>query len=369
MKTQTDHPSVFLPKKVTETLRAFSSEAEVSGKLHERQLEIIFENNWLNMFVPRSHGGLELALPEVLRIEEGLAWTDGSTAWVTTLCSGAAWFIGFMDPALTEEIFADKTACFAGSGASSGTATIRKNGYLINGEWKYASGSLHATVFTANCVITEGNKRLFHGDNTPVVKTFVMTKDEVAVHKTWNSMGMIATGSHSFSVNDLAVDQQRCFIIDAARAVLSHPIYQFPFLQLAETTLAVNLSGLAVRFVDLAGELLASRIIHDPAARLLPDLHAMLADSKLKLNGYRYTFYKAVDEVWSLCQQRKKIPTTKLQELSDASLTLAHKSRQLVDDLYPFCGLRAADTREEINRIWRNLHTASQHALFACRKC
>jgi indole-3-acetate monooxygenase len=369
MKTHIDHPSFFLPKGVPEKLRAFAGEAEASGKLHERQLETIFENNWLNMFVPRSHGGLELTLPEVLRIEEGLSWSDGSTAWVTTLCSGAAWFIGFIDPALTEEIFTDKKVCFAGSGASSGTASIRKNGYVINGQWKYASGSLHATVFTANCVITEGNKPLYHADNTPVVKTFVMMNDEVTVDKTWNSMGMIATASHSFNVNDLVVDQRRCFIIDAAHAVLAQPVYQFPFLQLAETTLAVNLSGLAVRFVDLAGELVASRIVQDPGTHLLPDLHAILADSKTKLNGYRHTFYKTVDEAWSLCQQRKRISTKKLQEVSDASLALAHRSRQIVDDLFPFCGLKAADTREEINRVWRNLHTASQHALFACRKC
>ena len=129
-----------------------------------------------------------LSLPEILRIEEGLSWTDGSTAWVVTLCSGAAWFIGFhTDPG--KSIFKNDRVCFAGSGAVTGIANKISGGYKIQGSWKYATGSLFATVFTVNCQLKENGVILHHQDGKPVVQSFLLKKDEVIVHKTWSSMG------------------------------------------------------------------------------------------------------------------------------------------------------------------------------------
>jgi hypothetical protein len=49
--------------------------------------------------------------------------------------------------------------------------------------------------------------------------------------------------------------------------------------------------------------------------------------------------------------------------VSEASLALAKQAQHIVNVLYPYCGLRAASPDTEINRVWRDLHTASQHAL------
>ncbi|MFA9217817.1 MAG: hypothetical protein ACEQSK_12030, partial [Sphingomonadaceae bacterium] len=37
--------------------------------------------------------------------------------------------------------------------------------------------------------------------------------------------------------------------------------------------------------------------------------------------------------------------------------------RAAVDELYPYCGLHAAREDSAFNRVWRDFHTASQHAL------
>src|SRR5688572_3780742 len=123
MLSKIAHPSAFLNPELTDVLCYEAGKAETKKELTSDQLAIIFRENWLNMMVPKTLGGLELSLPEVLKIEEGLAWADGSTAWVVTLCSGAAWFAGFLDPILSEKIFENEKACFAGSGAASGIAT------------------------------------------------------------------------------------------------------------------------------------------------------------------------------------------------------------------------------------------------------
>ena len=105
MKVSIKHPSEFLPTIVTDQIRNDAFKAEQEKNLTVIQRDVIHKQKWLNMYVPKEYGGLGLSLPEILRIEEGLSWTDGSTAWVVTLCSGAAWFIGFLNNRSREKYF------------------------------------------------------------------------------------------------------------------------------------------------------------------------------------------------------------------------------------------------------------------------
>ena len=237
------HPAGFLDPATIAALRAPAPAAESARKLDDRQLAVIRERKWFKLFVPAQWGGLGLTLPQALELEEALAWVDGSTAWVVTLCGGAGWFAGFVDPAIRDELFASAETCLAGSGAVGGTAEVTGDGYLINGHWPHASGAEHATTFTANCLLTRGGQPLLDAGGGRQVAAFALARDEVTVHRTWNSMGMAATGSHAFEVRQVAVPAVRRFHIEARRATLPDLVYQYPFLQLAEATLAVNLSG------------------------------------------------------------------------------------------------------------------------------
>lgn len=308
---------------IISVLRGESFEAEKLGRLTDNQLRLIRAQKWFKLFVPTTHGGLGLTLPEALRVEEKLSWIDGSIGWVITLCSGAGWFVGFSNQQFIKTLTDDDNFCIAGSGAV-GTAHKEPTGFRINGSWKYASGSLHATAFTVNCMIAE----------TKEVSSFFLLPHEVTVHRTWNSMGMIATGSHSFEVKDQLVGPERQFIISPERAVLKEPVYQYPFLQFAETTLAVNLSGMALRFIELS--------------------QGYGAKSSVAFDHYRDAFFDAVDK-------------NRLLQVSAVSHDLVKASRDIVNDLYSQCGLGAANKDTEINRVWRNFHTAAQHSLFQKR--
>lgn len=360
------HPSNLFPKEMADEIRAASAEAERLRDLHPLQLKHIYEQGWFRMFIPQSYGGLGWSLPRVLQVEESLSWMDASTAWVVTLCSGAGWFTGFLSPSLVRELVTDKHVCFAGSGAATGIAEERGDGYRINGHWKYASGSLHATVFTANCVLHKEGRPQLNSDCTPIVRAFVFQRDEVILHPHWNSMGMIATGSHSFEVKELIVPAHRCFSLAPGDAVVNTPVFKYPFLQLAETTLSVNMSGMAMRFIELCDLQLSAKKSPSGSSGK-SDAHRQLALAHAEMERSRERFYSAMQTSWTLCEKGEVISLEVLTEVSDASYALAHGSRQTVDALYPYCGLTAADTTQEINRVWRNLHTASQHALFNSR--
>ncbi|MES1219604.1 MAG: acyl-CoA dehydrogenase [Bacteroidota bacterium] len=320
-------------------IRSFAHEAEILGRLHPEQLDIIYSEKWFNLFVPEKYGGLQLSLPGGLRIEEALAWADGSVGWTVTLCSGANNFIGFLDEKISKELFSDPRVCFAGSGHPSGIAKENEDGFEITGRWKYATGAPHATIFTAVCKDVPG--------------AFWFYRDEVIIQEDWSVTGMIATASHSFEVNKLTVPRNRQFFIEPESATLAGAIYQYPFLQFAETTLAVNISGMAIRFLELAEEILEQKGTGKN----------ILIASNESLTEARKIFYGAVEHSWDLLMTTGNQKQVLFDNVSNLSRELASISLQAVDEIYPYCGLVAANPTTEINRVWRNLHTASQHSL------
>src|SRR5580704_2135931 len=131
------HPSEFIPEELVDIIRNTAHEAEKLKQLHPSQLRIIHEQKWFELFVPKIYGGLELSLPEALRLEEALAWTDGSVGWTVTLCGGAGWFIGFLEPEIISDVFNIHATCIAGSGKAAGIAKMVEDGYEITGIWDH----------------------------------------------------------------------------------------------------------------------------------------------------------------------------------------------------------------------------------------
>jgi hypothetical protein len=359
------HPSAQLQSGWINTIREYAAAAEKAGKLLPEQLALVYQQQWFKMLVPKAYGGMELSLPDEVRLIEALSWADGSMGWAVTLCSGAGWFGGFLDAPLSCEIFADNEVCLAGSGAPGGTALLTDSGYLINGHWKYASGALHATHFTANCIIHDHNGLVLDADGKPEIRPFIFDKRDVKVLPAWNYTGMVATGSHSFEVTNLQVGKYRCFKIDPDFAIVPKPLYQYPFLQLAEATLAVNISGMAINFIDLCEFVFAEKISRkDLSAAKQNELQTALNDSVVLMNLVRGEFYKAVDTSWLDYAGDDKIHAEpNLLKVSAESRALGKAAIKIVDTLYPYCGLIAASTSSDINRVWRDIHTASQHAL------
>jgi alkylation response protein AidB-like acyl-CoA dehydrogenase len=357
------HPSHFIEPMAAERISQLALEAEQLGQLDPLQLVEIYKHRWFQLFIPGIYGGLELSLPEGIQIQEGLAWADGSTAWVVTLCSGAGWFSGFLSSEIAKTIFSDPKACLAGSGQPSGTAIRTQNGYTITGRWDYASGAPHATAFTANCLIqNQGTAQLDEKSNREI-SAFVFLKEEVRLLQNWKAIGMVATASDSFEVSGLPVSEERRFIIDPAHAVFRTPLYLYPFLQLAEATLAINSSGMAMRFLDLSKELFSVKNKTEGSRHLWLSANEQLEQAYFKLDQLRQSFYHTLHASWEACVLQPEVPDALCNEVSRASRSLALGARRLVDELYPYCGMKAANPTTQINQVWRNLHTASQHSL------
>jgi alkylation response protein AidB-like acyl-CoA dehydrogenase len=355
-------PREFLPDEAFSLIDAHAGGAEYAGDLVEEVVDLVYREGWFKMLTPQRWDGKALPLPQVVRLEEGLAYADGSLGWVVTLCSGAGWFGGFLPQGPFDQVLGHPRMCIAGSGSATGVAHIFDDGFIVSGNWSYASGIRHATAYTANCVLWKDGVALQGADGKPLVRPFLFLPGEVKVRDDWNAMGLMASGSHGFSAKELALGSDRAFTIDPSAATDANRLYQYPFLTLAEATLAANISGMGWRFLDCCTEYFKRRE--------MPAADALLATARAKLAFLRGEFYRALERSWeALGDPARNTPS--FQETSaDPFAETGRLSRQLVSAvrewvyrLYPFAGLGAARMNSTINRVWRDLNTAGQHPL------
>lgn len=344
-----------------------AAQADAGGWLHPAQQDLVHERGWLRMLAPRAVGGGEMALPDVVRLEEAIARVDGSMGWTVTLCAGAGWFAGFLAPRLAREILATPKVCLAGSGAPTGYADREGEGWRIAGLWDYASGAPMATHFTFNAILREGGDVLLDDAGQPRIRAFVVPAALVEIVPRWRSIGLKATASHAYRVSSQWVHAEHGFEIDPAKACEQGPLYRFPFLPFAFVTLSANVAGMAFHFVELAAECIAHRrnrfsgqgepLIEVPAVR------ALLDTTRSQLTDIRQQFYETLDKTWAQVSAGAPVSDQEAAQMQALSMEWVNASRRAVDALFPYCGLFAMREDAPINRVWRDFHTASQHAL------
>ncbi|MTV41231.1 acyl-CoA dehydrogenase [Duganella radicis] len=327
--------------------------ADAAGFLHPVHQALLHRRGWLKMLAPRAAGGAELPLPEVVRLEEAVAAIDGSMGWVLTLCAGAGWFAGFLAPELARQIIGTPRVCLGGSGASTGYADEDDDGYRISGRWDYASGAPMATHFTLNAILRANGQPLLDEQGAPRSRAFLVPAALVRVEDNWRSIGMRASASHSYRIEDAWVSKEHGFTIRPDAATANGPLYRFPFYSLAYVTLAANVAGMASHFVRLARECIGRRQKGMP----------LLEEKEQSLHAARTHFYQTLDRSWAQVAGGITLSDDDMLSIQTSSLKLVATARAAVDELYPYCGLHAAHAESTINRVWRDFHTASQHSL------
>lgn len=339
--------------------------ADTARFLHPAQQALLHRRGWLTMLAPRSAGGAELPLPQVVRLEEAVAAADGSMGWVLTLCAGAGWFAGFLAPDMARAIIGTPRVCLGGSGAATGYAEEEGDGYRITGSWDYASGAPMATHFTLNALLRRAGQPLLDADGKPRIRAFLVPAALVQLVPSWNSLGMRASASHSYRIDGQWLSKEHGFTISADAATAEGPLYRYPFYSLAYVTLAANVAGMAGHFMQLAEEGMRHRRHARAGLPLLdvPAVISMLQSKKDALIAARARFYAVLDDSWARVAAGAALDAHAMQAVQDAALALVAACRAAVDGLYPYCGLYAAREDTAINRVWRDFHTASQHSL------
>lgn len=326
--------------------------------LTPEQLGWIYERKLFKLWVPEKFDGLEADFLEGIKTLEQLAYEDGSLAWTVTLCSGANLFVGYIN-SQEQKVFQDKKVCLGGSGFNSGIAQKNEMGYRITGEWKYATGAHHLTHFTLVAELWEEDKPLLDKNGRIRTSAFFVDANQVQIIEDWKTFGLESTASHSFSVENAEVESSREFHIDVNKKTIDLPLFDIPFSLFAEATLLANYIGMFRKFLDLV-HFSFSRLPSKRKMREATDDKLLALETiKTQFEEDVKTYYEKISILWTDKKYEEKDCEKSNMLAKDIVVFIKEKTAFL----FPYCGIYAAQHDTELNSVFRNIFTASQHNL------
>ncbi|GEL76743.1 hypothetical protein [Tenuibacillus multivorans] len=343
-------------QKDIQLIRSQSREIESSGELTREILELIYEKKLFKLFVPNELNGNMTPFPEAIKIFEDAAYIDGSFGWLVQIGSGAGFFVTTMNPKVAKDIFSKRDIYIAGSDRPSGTARKVDGGYIVNGEWKFASGSKNATIFTANCQIE------VDGEIVGMAKAFTFTAEQVEIIEDWEAFGLKGTNSHTFRVQDVFVPEEYTFDVMKPHFHYDDPVYHYPFLPFSVANIASTTIGIAKHFFEEARAYAGKK-----KETWDPNRYETVIE-KIKQSEQPYikdvqAFYQSIEQSWDTHLNGETVTDDQLIDIMTKSQEVAHSAVSGAQVIFRYLGMDAIMESTELNRIYRDLHTASQHKL------
>ncbi|MGP4071780.1 acyl-CoA dehydrogenase family protein [Piscibacillus sp. B03] len=338
-----------------ELIRTRARDTEQKGELPQEVLEIIYDKQLFKLYVPDELNGRMTSFTEAIKVFEEAAWIDGSFGWLVQIGSGAGFFVTTMEPDWAREVFSKREVYIAGSDRASGEAVPVDGGFLVTGKWKFCSGSKHATAFTANAHIKGAN----------VTRAFTFLPEQVEVIEDWDAFGLKGTNSHTFKVDDVFVPNNRTFDVLKPHFHYDDHVYHYPFLPFAAANIAATTIGIARHFFDEAKSQIKSKKElwnqYEPG-RFDNVMNKILEMEKPFIEAVE-KFYSSIEHSWDQHVNGELVSDLDLIDIEDACKTVAEHAVHGAQVIYRYLGMGAIMESSDINRIYRDLHTASQHKL------
>jgi len=317
------------------------------------------------MFVPRSHGGLELDLPSAVEIIRALASIDGSVGWNAMIGSGG----GIIAPLLPRETY-DRIyengpdTILAGSVQPAGTAEKEGHHWRVSGRWPFASGCVHAEWMLALCKMAEGGKPLLDDRGAAVARGFILPAHDWEIEDTWYVAGLKGTGSHHIKVTNAVVPAAHFFDLEAGVPCVPGPLYQAvrQFLPLLHAAFDI---GVAEGALDDLIELAGSGHQQQRTVRPMRDSEAFqfeLGRVSAELRAARAFFQVQVGSHWRHALAGTLKDNALLIQGTQAGIWVATTCVRVVDACFALAGGSAVYDSSALQRRLRDLHVAAQHA-------
>jgi alkylation response protein AidB-like acyl-CoA dehydrogenase len=345
-------------------LQAAADRIEAGNELPPDVLDAMHAARMFRLLLPRSLGGAELRPVDYIQCVEAIAQGDASAAWCMNQGGGCAMAAAYVAPAIAREVFGDARDVLAW-GQGPGAKAIRSDGgWRVTGSWTFASGSRHATWLGAYapCFETDGSP-IRHPDGRPWERTMLFRRDLAQIDDVWDVMGLRGTGSDTYTIRDLFVD-------DAHSLTREHPaerretgtLYAFQAIQLyasgfASVALGVSRAMLDA-FIDLAKT--KSQAWSKDALRDNQAVQSVIGYADASWKAARAGLHKAMTDAWDQASLSGELTLDSRIQIREASTYAIHASRDLCHHIFHEAGSTAIFRAAPFEQRLRDINSISQ---------
>lgn len=185
-------------------LRANGEQGEQNRRVAQESIEALEAVGAFRVTQPSRFGGFQGDSRAQVDVSRAIGKADGGTAWVVALINISNWLTSLYPRQAQDEVWGENpNAKVSVVLATSGTTRRVHGGYVVSGEWPYASGSLHSdwAIVGANLVDEDGN--------FDDAAQLLIPRSEFAYKDTWYVAGMRSSGSNTLIANEIFVPDHR----------------------------------------------------------------------------------------------------------------------------------------------------------------
>jgi alkylation response protein AidB-like acyl-CoA dehydrogenase len=347
-------------------LAARASESEANRTLPRDLVEKLRAMGIFRIFVPKSHGGLELAVPEAVEIVAAIAAADGSAGWTVMIGVSSGLMFSRLPREAFDAVYAKGPDVIqAGAVQPNGRAETVEGGYRVTGRWPTGSGCLHADWIVGGCVVTKSGEPLDGPiPGQPRTRLMALPASVWTIEDTWHALGLKGTGSHHTSLSDAFVPEAQTFEF-AGPSCVPGPLFDY----VASTILLLHAAfalGVAegarndlLALVAGGKQQLFARTTMRDSTVFQYELGRIDAD----IRASRAYFERQAALEWRRSLAGEAGEPSRLIEAQQMELWVTATCMRAIDHCYTLAGASALYQSSPLQRRLRDIHTGSQHSL------
>jgi len=351
------------------SISARSAEIDAGRRLPPDLLAQLKAAGCFRMFVPKSHGGLDVDVPASMEIIETLATADGSTGWVVMIGSETPMFLALLSRKRFDRVYANgPDVIIGGAFAPRGQAEMIDDGYRVSGRWSFASGCQHSDWLFGNCVVTENGKPrpgLIPG--TPEARAMMFAPPKAQIIDTWSVNGLRGTGSHDIAVENLVVPSDDSLDIFLGQSSVPGPSMAEPLLYAALHigTVAIGIAQRALTEIVALANTNKRRLYASASLAESPLFQFRLGQADASLRAARNLLRSEAEAVWNSAVACIPISIDGRAPVMAAITWAVHTCSAVVDSCYKAGGGSSPYDGSPLQRCMRDIQTLTQHAAVA----
>ena len=359
-----DQKVIALAEELRPAIAAAADETEERRRLAPALLDKLHAAKMFRLLMPRSSGGIETDPITFFHVIETIASGDASTAWCVSQAGGCSMSAAYLDLPVAREIFGEPRAVLAWGPGPKVKAIECDGGYKVTGVWAFASGGRHATWLGAHCPIykADGSRRLDE-NGKQVERTMLVRSTDVEWTDIWHTVGLRATASDQFALNDFFVAADHSITRDFEKECREQgPLYRMSSGTCYQMGFAGVACGIAKAALDDFIDMARNKVPRGGKYPLRDNavVQSNIAQAVINLRAARAYLLQSMSDIWKDLQAGQLISVEQRITIRGAATNAIHKAREAVDTVYNAAGATAIFENHPLERRFRDMHTVTQ---------
>jgi indole-3-acetate monooxygenase len=342
-----------------------ADEAEANRHLNPEVAVAMAQAGLYRVAAPKSTGGGEVHPATQIRVIEAVSELDGSAGWNLMIAIEVMGILASVyPPDVVRRLYADPGLIISGALNPLGRAEKVAGGYLISGQWPFASGIHNAHYFWGQCIVQRNGEAVRDERGVELIEAMI-SRDDFEIVDTWDVAGMRGSGSHDVKVDQVFVADEMISRVSRQPGHETGTLYRLPlYSRLAYNKVGVA-TGIARAAINHFRTLATSKTPRGMVNKLRErtDAQLAIAQAELQLGRARAYVMETTAELWDTVESGQK-PTAELRaRVQLACAGAVDEAVAAVSRVYSAAGASANFRASPLERCMRDIRVVPQHIM------